>query len=199
MRELAVLTFQTLDGVMQAPSMPEEDTSGGFLQGGWAAKYWEEVMDQVQRESMAKPYDMLFGRKTYELFAGHWPEQHDENPVSKMMNNARKYVVTSTLTNLEWANSVPVVGDVAMEIAKLKCQDGPLIQVHGSSDLIQTLLLNELIDELRLWTFPVIVGNGKRLFGDGTLPTHFDLVKSEVSLNGVVMGIYRRTRKATND
>ena len=172
--------------------MPEEDTSGGFNNGGWAAEYWEEVMDQVQSEAMAEPYDILFGRKTYEIFAAHWPNQPDDNPLAKMMNEAQKYVVTTTLTELEWNNAVPITGNVAEDIEKLKAQDGPLIQVHGSCNLIQTLLYNDLIDEYRLWTFPVVVGNGKRLFGDWTPPAHLKLVKSNVTSNGVAMTIYRR-------
>lgn len=191
MRELAIIAFQTLDGVMQAPSMPEEDTSGGFNGGGWAAAYWEPVMEQVVREAMAEPYDILFGRKTYESFAAHWPSVGDDNPVAKMMNGARKYVATSTLSEFSWNNTQGISGDVAAEVAKLKAQNGPLIQVHGSSELIQTLLANDLIDEYRLWTFPVVVGNGKRLFGAGAVRGNLKLTKSAVTTNGVVMGIYR--------
>ena len=192
MRELAILTFQTLDGVMQAPSMPEEDRSGGFDRGGWGAPYWDEVMALVRSEVMAEPYDILFGRRTYQLFAANWPSIGDDNPVAKMMNNARKYVATSTLTELEWKNSQPIAGDVAAEVSRLKAQDGPLIQIHGSCELIQTLLCNDLIDEFRLWTFPVVVGGGKRLFNDGATLADLCLVKSDTTSNGVVMGIYRR-------
>lgn len=191
MRELAILTFMTLDGVMQAPGMPDEDRSGGFDGGGWAAPYWEEVMGQVQREAMAAPYDMLFGRKTYELFAGHWPEVEEENPVSTMMNNARKYVATNRLTDLTWQNSTVLSGDIASEIARLKSQDGPLLQVHGSWQLIQMLLAHQLIDEFRLWTFPVMAGAGKRLFDGGAPPASLKLIKTEACANGAVMSIYR--------
>ena len=140
MRELAILTFVTLDGVMQAPNMPEEDTSGGFEKGGWARNCWDDVMEQVQREAMASPYDMLFGRKTYELFAAHWPSVHDGDPVARMVNNVTKYVATTTLTDLKWKNSRPIAGDIAGEVSRLKDQDGPLLQIHGSWQLIQTLL-----------------------------------------------------------
>jgi len=161
MRNLAILTFLTLDGVMQAPGSPEEDTSGGFMHGGWAVNYWDEVMVQVMEEAMAAPYDLLLGRKTYESFAAYWPNAGD-NPVANKLNNATKYVATSTLGKLEWKNSMPITGDIAAEVSRLKDQDGPLLQVHGSCQLIQTLLAHELIDEFRLWIFPIVVGPGKR-------------------------------------
>lgn len=191
MRGLAVLTFITLDGVMQAPGMPEEDTSGGFTQGGWAANYWPEVMEQVEREAMSQPFDLLFGRKTYDIFAGHWPNA-PESAHGKKLNDATKYVATSSANGLDWQNSVQITGDVPAEIAKLKERDGPLLQVHGSSQLIQTLLTHQLIDEFRLWTFPVVVGAGKRLFDEGSVPTNVGLRKTASTSNGVVMSIYRR-------
>ena len=191
MRDLAILTFVTLDGVMQAPSMPDEDRSNGFQSGGWAAPYWEEVMAQVQQEAMSEPYDMLFGRKTYELFASHWPDA-EESPIADMVNAARKYVVTSTLTSLTWKNSFAIAGDIASEIGRLKRQDGPLLQVHGSSKLAQSLLAHDLIDEFRLWTFPVVTGSGKRLFAPDCLPRNLKLLKSAACPNGVQMNIYRR-------
>jgi len=190
-RELAILTFITLDGVMQGPSSPEENPSGQFTRGGWATDYWEDVMAQVRQEAMAKPYDILFGRKTYELFAAHWPNAGDDNPVAKMMNNATKYVASSTLTTLEWKNSTLLTGDMVSEVSRLKEQDGPLLQIHGSWQLIQTLLAHRLIDEFRLWTFPVVVGSGKRLFGQDTPPTPLKLVKTAPCPNGAVMSIYR--------
>lgn len=191
MRELAILTFVTLDGVMQAPGRPDEDRSGGFDRGGWGTPYWEAVMAQVRREAMAAPYDMLFGRKTYELFAGHWPNA-DRDQTADMMNAAKKYVVSTTLNDLSWNNSELLTGDIPGEIAKLKAQDGPLLQVHGSSELIQTLLAHDLIDEFRLWVFPTIVGPGKRLFGERGAPASLELAKSEANPSGVVMTIYRR-------
>jgi len=183
MRELALLTFVTLDGVMQSPKMPEEDRSGGF-EGGWAAPYWDPVMEMVGREAMAEPYDVLFGRKTYDLFAAN----AGDNPLS----GYRKYVATSSPETLGWSNSVAITGDIAAAVAAIKNQDGPLLQVHGSCQLIQTLLAHDLVDELRLWTFPVTAGAGRRLFGDGAAAGRFRLVKSDTTDNGVVMGIYRR-------
>lgn len=192
MRELAILTFLTLDGVMQGPSSAEEDPSGGFTRGGWAASYWEDVMAQVFAEAMSEPYDIVFGRKTYEMFASHWPEESQNNPVSDRLNNARKYVATSTLTEFTWQNSEPVTGDAMAKIADLKKQAGPLLQVHGSGLLIQSLLAHGLIDEFRLWTFPVVTGSGRRLFGPDTAPVTLKLKKSERCHNGAVMNIYRR-------
>ena len=187
-RELAILTFQTLDGVMQAPKLPEEDRSGGFSHGGWADPHWDGVMEQVEKEAMAVPYDLLLGRKTYELFAPHFSPAGDKNP----MNNATKYVATSTRTELDWKNAVILAGDVVGEVSRLKNQDGPLLQVHGSWQLIQTLLSNDLIDEFRLWTFPVVVGTGKRLFAEGAVPKSLTLVKAGTTATGVAMGFYRR-------
>ncbi len=191
MRKLAILTFLTLDGVVQAPNSPEEDPSGGFLQGGWAAPYWDEVMEQVMVEAMAAPYDLLLGRKTYESFAAYWPDAGDD-PIANRLNNATKFVVTSGLRELEWQNSQRLTGDAAAAVSRLKETDGPLLQVHGSWQLIQTLLAHELIDEFRLWVFPVLVGPGKRLFGPDTAPTALTLEKTQTSANGVTMGIYRR-------
>lgn len=192
MRDLAILTFLTLDGVMQGPSSPQEDPSGGFTRGGWAAGYWEEVMAQVYAEAMSEPYDIIFGRKTYELFANHWTEEEGDNPVSKRLNAARKHVATSTLTDFTWHNSAPIKGDAIAGIADLKNQPGPLLQIHGSGQLIQSLLAHDLIDEFRLWTFPVVVGSGKRLFGPDTPPVTLTLRKSAPCANGAVMTIYRR-------
>lgn len=191
-RNLAILTFLTLDGVMQAPSQIDEDTSGDFEHGGWAAPYWDEVMAQVWEEAMSAPYDLLLGRKTYELFAAHFPGAENGNPVSARVNNARKYVLGNSLTSANWSNTRIVSGDVVAEIGALKAQDGPLLQVHGSWQLIQTLLAHELIDEFRLWTFPVVVGTGKRLFENAASRPSLSLVKSNATQNGVILSIYRR-------
>ncbi|TWT60949.1 dihydrofolate reductase family protein [Rubinisphaera italica] len=192
MRELAILTFVTVDGVMQAPHSPEEDTSNGFSQAGWARPCWYEVMEQVQREAMSDPYDLLLGRRTYEFFSAHHSSSAaTDNPVAAMLNKAKKYVATNTLSNLTWNNSEAISGDIAAEVSRLKTQDGPLLQVHGSWQLVQTLLGNNLIDEFRLWTFPVLVGSGKRLFGNGSAPAGLKLVKSDTTTNGAVMSIYR--------
>ncbi|MEM1254746.1 MAG: dihydrofolate reductase family protein [Cyanobacteria bacterium P01_H01_bin.21] len=192
LRQLAILTFVTLDGVMQAPSVPEEDTSGDFAHGGWARPCWDDAMTQVMREAMAEPYDLLLGRTTYDMFASTFPNAGDDNPVAVKLNQATKYVVTSTSGKLTWQNSHQISGDITAEVAQLKKQDGPLLQVHGSWQLVQTLLANELVDEFRLWTFPVVVGSGKRLFGNGNPQCSFSLVKTEATPSGVVMTIYRR-------
>ncbi len=192
MRKLAILTFQTLDGVMQAPSVPEEDYSGGFTGGGWAREYWDEVMAQVQTEAMSEPYDLLLGRKTYELFAPSFANAGPENPVAQMFLNATKYVVSSTLTEFDWANSRGVTGDIPGEIRSLKSSEGPLLQVHGSWELIQLLLKHNLIDEFRIWTFPTVLGSGKKLFPDGTLPVNLKLIRRLETASGVVMSFYSR-------
>ena len=196
MRKLAILTFQTLDGVMQAPSVPEEDFSGDFTQGGWANECWAEVMEQVGREAMAEPYDLLLGKTTYELFASSFSNAGNDNPIAEKLNNAKKYVVTSSLKELQWKNSQKISGDIPAEISRLKEQDGPLLQVHGSWQLIQTLLTNELIDEFRLWTFPVVVGSGKRLFADGAVPTGLKLTKFETCPCGAFMNFWRPAQSA---
>lgn len=191
-RELAILTFVTLDGVMQAPAEPEEDFSGDFKHGGWAKPYWDEVMKQVKEEAMAEPYDLLLGRKTYEIFKPHFSKISDKDGDANLLNEATKYVATNSLKDLDWNNSIPITGDAAAGVAQLKAQDGPLLQVHGSWQLIQTLLTNDLIDEFRLWTFPLVVGSGKCLFGDSPVRYELKLVKTRATSNGVLMGIYRR-------
>lgn len=183
MRDIVALTFMTLDGVMQAVRSPDEDHSGGFTSGGWASDYWDPVMEQVQKEAMAKPYDMLLGRKTYELFSGHQDSS---------MNNGHVYVVSSGLTDPKWDSLTLLSGDVVSEVRKLKEQDGPLLQIHGSWQLIQTLLSAGLIDEFRLWTFPVIVGSGKRLFERNLGTEKYKLLKTAPTGNGVVMSMYRK-------
>ena len=191
MRDLAVLTFVTLDGVMQSPRFPDEDPSAGFMQGGWAVDCWDEVMEQVREHATAAPYDLLLGRKTYEMFAAFWPRLHGGSPDAEKMNKANKFVVTTTLSKLEWENSEPVTGDIAAEVSRLKDQDGPLLQVHGSWQLIQTLLAHGLVDEFRIWIFPVVVGPGKRLFDQGTAPAGLTLIKTDSCPSGAVMNIYR--------
>jgi len=193
MRELSILTFVTLDGVMQGPSSPDEDPSNGFTRGGWAADYWPEVMEQVMHEAMAEPYSILFGRRTYEIFAAHWPNVDGNNPVANILNHATKYVATNSLAQLQWENSIAIRGDIQSEVMRLKTESGPLIQIHGSRELIQTLLAADLIDEFRLWTFPVVLGSGKRLFGIDAPPRSLKLKKNEVCSNGTIMSIYRRS------
>ena len=189
MRKLTVNTFLTLDGVMQAPGGPEEDPSGGFAHGGWSVNYWDEEMGRIMDEVMGTPFDLVLGRKTYEIFAAYWPHASEEQG-AKPLNDATKHVASRTLKQLDWQNSFLIEGDAAEGVAELKRGEGPELQVHGSGNLIQTLLQHNLIDEFRLWTFPVVVGSGKRLFADGTIPAGLKLVDSKVSTTGVVIGTY---------
>jgi dihydrofolate reductase len=191
MRPLVVNTFLTLDGVMQAPGGPEEDPTGGFTHGGWSAGYWDDAMAARMGEVMGKPFDLLLGRKTYEIFAAHWPHVPDQ-PGAAELNSARKYVASRTLDTLGWQNSTLLEGDVAEAVAKLKAEDGPEIQVHGSADLIQTLLEHDLVDQLNVMIFPLVLGSGKRLFGEGTAPAGFELADSGTSSTGVITATYRR-------
>jgi dihydrofolate reductase len=190
-RKIIVLSFVTLDGVMQAPGGPDEDTSGNFKHGGWSVGYWDDFMGQVMTEQMGHPYDLLLGRKTYEIFAAYWPKAKDV-PGADGLNKAKKYVVSTTLRKLDWNNSVVVTGNVPEEVKKLKGQNGPELQVHGSSNLIQTLLKHDLVDEFLLKIFPVTIGHGKRLFGDGTMPAGFKLRESKSSTTGVIVATYGR-------
>jgi dihydrofolate reductase len=189
MRKLMVTTFLTLDGVMQAPGGPEEDPSEDFKLGGWSVNYWDEMMGQYMGEVMGKPFDLLLGRKTYDIFAAYWPKAPDEAG-GKPLNDATKYVVSRGQPALGWGPAELIEGDAAEGIVKLKETDGPELQVHGSGNLIQTLIRNHLVDEFRLWVFPLVVGSGNRLFADGTIPTALKLVDSKVSTTGVVIGTY---------
>jgi dihydrofolate reductase len=189
MRKLLVTTFLTLDGVMQGPGAPEEDQSGGFAHGGWSVNYWDEMMGQVMDEATSTPFAMLLGRRTYDIMAAYWPNAPEETG-AKTFNEATKYVASRSRPTLEWSNSVLVEGDAADGIAALKKEDGPELQVHGSGNLAQTLMRHDLVDLYRLWVFPVVVGSGKRLFADGTLPSALKLVDSKVSTTGVVIGTY---------
>ena len=188
MRKLAVNTFLSLDGVMQSPGGPAEDPTGGFTHGGWGASYFDDEMMRQVVES--DPYELLLGRGTYEIFAAHWP--YDEGPIADRLNGTRKHVASTTLERVEWSNSTLITGDVAEYVAGLKTQNGPEIQVHGSPGLIQTLLEHDLIDEFRIWIFPVVIGTGKRLFGDGAIPAGLKLVESKFSSTGVTINTYAR-------
>ena len=188
MRTLAVNTFVSLDGVMQAPGGPDEDPTGGFTLGGWAVSYFDDEMMALVAES--DPYELLLGRGTYEIFAAHWP--YDEGPIADHLNSTRKHVASTTLESVDWNNSTLITGDVADYVTELKRQAGPEIQVHGSPGLIQTLLEHDLIDEYRLWVFPVVVGAGKRFFGDGTSPGAMKLVDSKITSTGVTISTYER-------
>jgi dihydrofolate reductase len=188
MRKLIVNTFMSLDGVMQAPGGPEEDPTGGFTLGGWAANFFDdEMMDQM---AASGPYELLLGRGTYEIFAAHWP--YAEGPIADQLNGTRKHVASTTLKRVEWSNSTLIEGDVADYVRELKAGDGPEIQVHGSPGLIQTLLEHDLVDELRTWIFPLTLGTGKRLFGDGTIPGALRLTSSKASKTGVTINFYER-------
>ena len=181
MRQLIVQSFVTLDMVMQAPGGPEEDDSGGFAYGGWSVTYWDEQMGQVMNEATSRPFAMVLGRRTYDIMAAYWPTAPEEAG-AKTFNDATKYVASRNRPTLEWSNSVLIEGDAA---------EG--IRVHGSANLIQTLLRHNLVDQYRLWVFPVVIGTGKRLFGDGTTPSGLRLVDSRVSSTGVVMGTWEPT------
>jgi dihydrofolate reductase len=178
---------------MQSPGGPEEDPTGGFTLGGWAATYFDDdMLDQVAED---EPYELLLGRGTYEIFAAHWP--YDDSPIGDRLNSTRKYVASTTLEQVEWNNSTLITGDIAEYVAKLKEQDGPDIQVHGSPGLIQTLLRHGLIDLFRLWIFPVVIGTGKRFFGEGTIPTALRLVDSRTTKTGVTINTYEPAGEVT--
>ena len=189
MRKIVVLSFMTLDGVMQAPGGPEEDTAGGFTYGGWTVPYFDEGLGETMGAQMTPPFDLLLGRKTYDVFAAHWPHHEDEGAE---LNQATKYVVSHEDRQLAWGPAHLITGDVVGEIQSLKNQEGPPLQVHGSSELIQTLLKHELVDELWLKIFPVALGKGKRLFGDGAVPSAFKLVEFKATTSGVIVASYAR-------
>lgn len=189
MRKLIVLTFISLDGVMQAPGGPGEDDSGNFKYGGWTVPYFDDALGNVMAEQMSRPFDLLLGRKTFEVFAAYWPQHEDEGAG---INKATKYVASNTLKLHEWRKSVFLSGDVANEIKKLKQEDGSELQVHGSSVLVQTLLEHDLVDEFWLKIFPVTLGGGKRLFGKGTMPAAYTLVGSNALPSGVMVANFKR-------
>ncbi|HYG72961.1 MAG TPA: dihydrofolate reductase family protein [Actinomycetota bacterium] len=190
MRKLTVSTFLSLDGVMQAPGGPGEDDTGGFAYGGWSVNYWDDTMGKVMDAAFDEPFDLLLGRRTYEIFAAYWPNVPDEEG-GKPLNDATKYVASRGRPNLSWKESVLLEGDAAGAVAELKRGEGPELQVHGSADLIQTLIRSSLVDEYRLWLFPLVLGAGKRLFAGGTIPAGLELVDSTVSTTGVIIGTYR--------
>lgn len=189
MRKIIVLTFVSLDGVMQAPGGPGEDDSGNFKYGGWTVPFFDDSLGKVMGGQMGHPFDLLLGRKTFEIFAAYWP-QHEEEGAG--INNATKYVVSNTLSSHAWKKSVFLRDDVVNEIRKLKQQDAPELQVHGSANLIQTLLEHDLVDEFWLKIFPVTLGVGKRLFDKGTIPATFKLVESKALTSGVIIANFTR-------
>jgi dihydrofolate reductase len=188
---LFAAAFVSLDGVMQAPGAPPEDPTGGFTQGGWTVNYWDEPMGEFMGGMFTDPFDLLLGRKTYEIFAAHWPYVPAEDPVGKVFNAVTKYVATTSTQPLSWNNSINLGADVVAEISRLKRTDGPMLLTQGSSVLLQTLLAHDLVDEFRLLTFPLVLGSGKRLFGNGAKPGALKLIETKVSSTGVLMSIYR--------
>lgn len=191
MRTLVVSTFVSLDGVMQAPGGPEEDPTGEFPHGGWSFHYRDAVMGQVLDAAFGVPSDLLLGRRTYEIFTAHWPHVGSDDPAAARLNGAHKYVASRTLDQASWGPAT-VIRDVPGEVAALKAGDGPEIQVHGSANLIQTLLQHDLVDEFRVWTFPVLLGGGKRLFEGGGAPGNLKPVSSTVSTTGVIIATCER-------
>ena len=190
MRRLIASTFVSLDGVVQAPGGPGEDDSGGFASGGWTVPYFDETVGQFMDELMGHPFDLVLGRRTYDIFAGYWPGASEEEG-AKPLNDAVKHVASRSRPELTWERSELLTGDVVEAVRALKQQDGPELQVHGSGDLLQTLWGAGLVDEVRLLVFPVVLGSGKRLFEGGAAPTAYDLVSSRTSSTGVVMAVYR--------
>lgn len=190
MRKIIAITQVTLDGVMQAPGGPAEDPSNGFTHGGWAMPFVDDAARRVIGEIMAGEFDMLLGRRTYDIFAGYWPRQGD-NPIAKAFNKATKYVVTRRLDRLDWEKSQRIGGDVVKEVCRLKASDGPALHVWGSSELLQALIAGELVDEYRMWVFPVVLGEGKRLFENGVPPRGLTLVETRRTPSGVLANTYR--------
>lgn len=190
MRKIIVLSFITLDGVMQAPGGPEEDASGGFAYGGWTVPYFDEFLGEVMTGQMGQPFDLLLGRKTFDVFASYWPDHPEEGAG---INQATKYVASNTLSAHTWEKTVFLSGDIVEQIKQIKAQEGPDLQVHGSGALIQTLMAHDLVDELWLKIFPVTLGSGKRLFGSGTIPAAYRLVEVKSSPAGVIAAAYRRS------
>ena len=189
MRRLVASTFMSLDGVVQAPGGPEEDTEGGFTAGGWTVPFFDEHLGQVMGEFMGRPFDLVLGRRTYDIFAAYWPTASEEEGAGPL-NAAVKHVASRGRPDLSWDRSVLLEGDVAAAVAAVKQQDGPELQVHGSGDLLRTLHRAGLVDEWQLLVFPVVLGHGKRLFPEGAAPTALRLLDSSVSGSGVVVARY---------
>ena len=197
MRKVVAATFLSLDGVMQAPGGPDEDPTGDFTLGGWTVNYWDAVTREAMAETFSEPFDLLLGRKTYEIFAAYWPYVDKDDAIGSLFNPATKYVASRSTQPLAWQNSVAIKGDVTAAVKKLKQGDGPVLLLQGSGDLIQTLLAADLIDEFRLLIFPLLLGRGKRLFGKGAMPAALKLTKSKVSTTGVTINTYVREGEIT--
>jgi dihydrofolate reductase len=191
MRKIVVFTMVSLDGVMQAPGGPEEDTSGGFQYGGWTVPYSDESFGKIIDQELSVPFDLLLGKKTYEIWNAYWPKQ--TGSIADPFNKAKKYVVSDVPIDLTWKESILIEDDVVTKLKAVKAEGGPELQVWGSGKLIQTLLQNDLVDELRLRIFPVTLGSGKRLFAEGTIPAAFDLTDSQALPTGVILANYKRS------
>jgi len=189
MRKVIVLEHITLDGVIQAPGGPDEDTSGGFVYGGWIASYSDPILGTALRRQMNMPFDLLLGRKTFEIWAPYWPQHPDIWPGA---NAATKYVASNTRTTGEWEPSVFLKGDIAEKVGKIKQQQGPDLHVWGSGCLIQTLIQHDVVDAFWLMIYPITLGVGKRLFADGTIPAAFKVTESTVTSKGVIVVNYER-------
>lgn len=193
MRKLVVGTFVSMDGVMQAPGGPDEDRDGGFEHGGWLVPLFEEELGTIMTDWVQEAGGFLLGRRTYEIFAGSWPHATDpDDLIATALNTRPKWVASRTLDRVEWSNATLLEGDVVDAVRKLKAEDGEAIQVHGSGDLIQTLLRHDLVDTMRIWTFPVVIGKGKRLFAEGARPATFRLTESHTTSTGAVLHVYER-------
>ena len=191
MRKIIATTFITLDGVMQAPGGPVEDTTGDFRFGGWSFHYWDEMMGSTMNEIMNSPFDLLLGKRTYEIFAAYWPNNKSDSVVALKFNSTRKYVVSHSPSELFWKNTTFLTTDVVKEVRKLKSENNqPDLWVHGSGNLIQTLLGHDLIDQFLVWTFPVTIGKGKRLFEESNKPAAYKLIDSKISTTGVIIATY---------
>ena len=191
MRKIVVFTMVSLDGVMQGPGGPKEDTSGGFSYGGWTVPYADESFANIINEELSVPFDLLLGSKTYKIFAAYWPKH--SGVIGDSFNKAKKYVVSDKTVDLTWKESFPLSDDVVAKIKALKKEQGPMFQVHGSTMLIQTLLKNDLVDELRLRIIPITLGTGKRLFAEGTIPAAFELIEFKALPTGVIIANYQRS------
>jgi dihydrofolate reductase len=193
MRKIVVLSFVTLDGVMQAPGGPEEDQSSNFAYGGWQAPYADDESMQEMTKQLSEPFDLLLGRKTYDIFAGYWPFHTEIEVVAGPFNKCTKYVVSHGEIDMPWEGSELISGDVVAKLQELKADDGPMLQVHGSGELVQTLLQHDLVDELWLKIFPLTLGSGKKLFADGTMPAAFEMIESSITPNGIIFANYKRS------
>jgi dihydrofolate reductase len=189
MRRINVLEFVSLDGVIQAPGGPEEDTSGGFAHGGWITPHGDAVLAAALKKQMNTPFDLLIGRKTFDIWAPFWPQHNDFWPA---VNTATKYVASNTLTSHSWQPTVFLSGDVAGKISQIKQMEGPDLHVYGSANLVQTLLKHDLVDAFWLKIYPVTLGSGKRLFADGTMPATFSVTETAVTSKGVIIANYER-------